>query len=212
MEDLLDEIEEEDANIAPLCAEAINVMTFFETFVEKEYAREKSNKRGSTDCSSINNATSAIARIVSHRFYDDDLSTDPKRAAELLAGPAPLYSVDERRLPKLPVVVVVNMPDLEAVVGQREGDQSPPPRNTSEVKAVIDALSLLRARPDPQNDLPTLSTRSPYAKQVALLDREIEAARSGRLKHLEGFSPATRSGSFCSTVESLISEVAKRIS
>ena len=46
MEDLLDEIEEEDANIAPLCAEAINVITLFETFVEKEYARQKSNKGG----------------------------------------------------------------------------------------------------------------------------------------------------------------------
>ena len=46
MEELLDEIEEEDADIAPLCAEAINVMTLFETFVEKEYARQKANKGG----------------------------------------------------------------------------------------------------------------------------------------------------------------------
>ena len=143
----------------------------------------------------------AIARIVSHCFYDDELCTDPKREAEFLAGPAPLYSVDEKRLPKLPVVVV-NMPYLQAVIGQREGDRPPPWRNPSEVKAVIDALSLLRAAPGAQNDLPTLAVLSPYAKQVALLDREIEAARSGRLEHLEGFSPATRSGSFCSTVDS----------
>ena len=37
---------------------------------------------------------------------------------------------------------------------------------------------------------------------MALLDREIEAARSSRLTNLGGFRPATRSGSFCSTVNS----------
>jgi hypothetical protein len=142
----------------------------------------------------------AIARIVSHCFYGDGLSTDGGREAKFLAGPAPYHTADELRLPATPVVVV-NMPYLQEQVGQREGDQRPPWRNMSEVTAVIDTLSLLRADAAAEKP-PTLVILSPYARQVGLLDREIEAARSGALAHLENFRPATRRGSFCSTVDS----------
>ncbi len=93
------------------------------------------------------------------------------------------------------------MPYLQEQVGQRKGDQRPPWRNPSEVTAVIDALSLLRADIEAEK-VPTLAVLSPYARQVALLDREIEAARSSTLAHLKNFRPARRSGSFCSTVDS----------
>ena len=147
MEELLDEIEEEDADLAPLCADAINTMMLFETIVEKEFARQTSNKAGRPIARRLamqHRMHPAIARIVSHCFYDDDLSTDAKREAKFLAGPAPYYSADEKRLPATPVVVI-DMPYLQEHVGQREGDQRPPWRNPSEVAAVIDALSLLRA-------------------------------------------------------------------
>jgi hypothetical protein len=203
MEELLDEIEEEDADLAPLCADAINTMMLFETLVEKEFARQASNKPGrpiARRLATQHRMHPAIARIVSHSFYGDGVSTDAKREAKFLVGPPPFRSVDEKRLPAAPVVVV-DMPYLQEQVGQREGDQRPPWRNASEVATVIDALSLLRADAGAKKP-PTLAVLSPYARQVALLDREIEAARSSRLAHIDGFRPATRSGSFCSTVDS----------
>ena len=93
------------------------------------------------------------------------------------------------------------MPYLQEQVGQRGGDQRPPSRNPAEVTAVIDALSLLRPHVNAKKT-PTLAVLSPYSRQISVLDREIEAARSTKLAHLAGFRPATKSGSFCSTVDS----------
>ena len=93
MEELLDEIEEEDADLAPLCADAINTMMLFETIVEKEFARQTSNKAGRPIARRLamqHRMHPAIVRIVSHCFYDDDLSTDAKREAKFLAGPTTL--------------------------------------------------------------------------------------------------------------------------
>ncbi|MEQ9065489.1 MAG: C-terminal helicase domain-containing protein, partial [Gimesia chilikensis] len=73
--------------------------------------------------------------------------------------------------------------------------------NKAEAEAVINALALLDANPAAKKP-PTLAVLSPYSRQVALLDREIEAALSGRLAHLSDFRPATRTGSFCTTVDS----------
>jgi superfamily I DNA and/or RNA helicase len=171
--------------------------------VEKEFARQAAHKPGRPIARRLaiqHRMHPAIARIVSHCFYEDGLATDAKREAKFLADSAPYHSVDEKRLSTAPVVVV-DMPYLQEQVGQHEGDQQPPWRNASEVAAVVDALSLLRADPGAEK-LPTLAVLSPYSRQVALLDREIEAARSIRLAHLNVFRPAIRSGSFCSTVDS----------
>lgn len=203
MEELLDEIEEEDADLAPLCADAINTMMLFETLVEREFARQAETRPGRPIARRLetqHRMHPAIARIVSHCFYEDRLSTDPNREKKFIAEAPPFQSSDFDRFPSEPVVVV-NMPYLQEQIGQREEDQRPPWRNASEVTAVVNALALLQADPAAKKP-PTLAVLSPYARQVARLDREIEAARSGRLANLSAFQTATRSGSFCSTVDS----------
>lgn len=203
MEELLDEIEEEDADLAPLCAEAIDTMMLFETLVEKEFKRQSSKKQGrpiARRLSKQHRMHPAIARVVSRCFYEKGLETDEKREKEFKSQSAPYNSLDTKRLPLSPIVVV-DMPYIQARIGQREGDAPPPWRNRAEAAAAIDALSLLRPA-DGLKKPPTLAVLSPYARQVNLLDREIEAARSSRLIHLSGFKPATKTGSFCSTVDS----------
>lgn len=203
MEELLDEIEEEDADLAPLCADAITTMMLFETLVENEFARQQAKRPGRPIARRLetqHRMHPGIEHIVSKCFYDGALSTDKKREARFLAGPPPYGSTDEKRLPGAPVVVV-DMPYLQEQVGQKEGDQRPPWRNPTEVAAVLDALSLLRPGAEVEKT-PTLAVLSPYARQVSLLDREIEAARSARLAHLASFRPVTGKASFCSTVDS----------
>jgi len=203
MEELLDEIEEEDADLAPLCADAINTMMLFETLVEKEFARLQAKKPGRPIARRLetqHRMHPGIEHIVSKSFYDGTLSTDKTREAQFLADPPPYRSTDEKCLPGAPVVVV-NMPYLQEQIGQKTGDERPPWRNPAEVAAVIDALSLLRPTAEAEKT-PTLAVLSPYARQVSLLDREIEAARSSRLAHLASFRPATGKASFCSTVDS----------
>jgi len=87
MEELLDEIEAEEADLAPLCADAINTMMLFETLVEKEFARQAVSSLGRPIARRLaiqHRMHPAIARIVSHCFYDDGLSTDTKREATSL--------------------------------------------------------------------------------------------------------------------------------
>lgn len=203
MEELLDDIEKDDADLASLCADAINTMMLFETLVEKEFSRQQAKKPGRPIARRLetqHRMHPGIEHIVSKCFYDGALVTDKKREARFLADSPPCYSIDEKCLPGAPVVVV-NMPYLQEQVGQKEGDQRPPWRNPAEVVAVINALSLLRPRAEVEKP-PTLAVLSPYARQVSHLDREIEAARSGRLAHLAAFRPATGKASFCSTVDS----------
>ncbi|MGK9055253.1 AAA domain-containing protein [Neorhizobium petrolearium] len=203
MEELLDEIEEEDADLAPLCADAINTMMLFETLVEAEFKRQSIKKQGrpiARRLSKQHRMHPAIARIVSRAFYQRDLLTDEKREKEFAEQQPPFTCLDHKRLPTTPVVVV-DMPYIQAHVGQKDGDQPPPWRNPSEAQSVIQVLSLLQAAPGGKKR-PTLAVLSPYARQVRLLDKEIEAARSGSLSVLSGFDPATKSGSYCSTVDS----------
>ncbi len=203
MEELLDEVEEEDADLAPLCADAINTMMMFETLVEKEFSRQQAKKAGRPIARRLetqHRMHPAIARIVSRCFYKNGLETDKKREQEFATNPKPFSILDKAKMPATPVVVV-NMPYIQAEIGQKEGDQRPPWRNTAEVSAVIDALDLLRPVAGLKKPT-TLAVLSPYSRQVSLLDREIERARAGRLSHLEGFRPATKTGSFCSTVDS----------
>jgi DNA polymerase III delta prime subunit len=206
MEELLDEIDEEGVDLAPLCADAINSMMLFETLVEKEFARQVRAKsaRPTTPIArrleTQHRMHPAIAKVVSHAFYDDSLETDKERTKKFGTETPPILTTDEKKISKHPIVVV-EMPYLQEQIGKKVGDQRPPWRNSDEVTAVIDALSYVRVDPTAKKP-PTLTVLSPYARQVAMLDREIESARSSRLPHLSAFVPATKAGSFCSTVDS----------
>ncbi len=204
MEELLDEIATEEATLDNLCSDAVNVMLLFETLVEKEFLRQAGARPGrpiARRLSTQHRMHPAIARVVSHCFYGDALTTDEDRriAFESEKNP-PVRSSDPDRLPEGPIVVV-NMPYLQSTVGLKTGEEAPAWRNRAEVEAVLSAIEHLEAN-GASDQKPTLAVLSPYSRQVNLLEREIEDAQSHRLSNLANFVPAAKSGTFCTTVDS----------
>jgi superfamily I DNA and/or RNA helicase len=202
MEELLDEIEEEDADLASLCADAMNTIMLFETLVEREFSRQIRNTRGRPIARRLDTQHRmhpAIARVVSRCFYGGTLTTDVTRQTHFTSATPPFEIKDQKCLPSEPIVVV-GTKYVQAAVGERGGDQRPSWKNPSEVDVVIDVLAQLSGRIDNEKQ-PTLAILSPYTKQVALLDQEVERQRNKRLLHLSSFKSATKTDSFCSTVD-----------
>jgi hypothetical protein len=206
-DEILDDVEDNEANLPGLCAEALRLLNFFETAIEAEFQRQKNKKVGRP----IGNRLTAqhrmhpvIADLVSRCFYGD-LHTDPKCALRFATEPRPFYTIDKIRLPENPIVVV-DMPYVQSKIHkgkdeQRDGDRHPVWHNPLEVDATIAVLSLI-AKAKENEKLPTLAVLSPYMQQRRRLENEILEQKAGALSNLNDFIAPTRNGTFCHTVDS----------
>ncbi len=111
----------------------------------------------------------------------------------------PFESIDTKRLPIRPIVVI-DMPYVQATVGQKQADRLPRWHNPDEVSAIIEVLEVVRARAGKKP--PSIVVLSPYTQQVNRLNRAIDDASSTRLAHLSEFSFAHKFGGMCGTVDS----------
>jgi AAA domain len=169
----------------------------FEPF---RYIVEEDKRRGGTRISKTlteqRRMDPAIADIVSRTFYEGELTTDAVRA-ELEQHGARRF----RQLPPLPAspVVVVDFPHV-STTGRAAGfEQSYAGwRNPTEVEAVLNVLSCVRAK---RGKRPKLAVLSPYGSQVDLIDERLSAVIDGPLSHLKHFQPA-RGDNFVGTVDS----------
>jgi superfamily I DNA and/or RNA helicase len=142
----------------------------------------------------------AIARIVSHCFYDDELITNRQKEKKFLSTPPPFLSTNATRLSERPIVFI-DMPYCrEEAPGGRAGDRPPPWSNPEEVDAAMTALQLLRLRD--ASDPTSLAILSPYRQQVTALRRKLERQMDGSLAHIRSFTPAVDGNDFCGTVDS----------
>ncbi|WP_233828877.1 DEAD/DEAH box helicase [Paraburkholderia sp. ZP32-5] len=204
IEDLLDEVEddeEEDSLLPSLCAEALRLLTYFESAIEGEFLRQSQRKSGKPIAKKLtaqHRMHPIIAELVSYCFYGD-LDTDPDCAARFASSTRPFHSVDSERLPMAPIVVV-DMPYVQATMKMQQGDLYPAWHNPLEVNAAIEVLSLIR--PDALPKAPTLAILSPYGRQRRYLDEAIREQSGDRLSHLNGFRAPSHSGQFCHTVDS----------
>lgn len=204
IDEMLREIEASDSDddFGKTCAETLGILVLFETFVEKELKRQKATDKGRAIARRLNEQYRmhpAIARIVSHCFYDGELITNPKKERMFLSSASPISSVDTKRLPETPVVFI-DMPFSRAEGPEgRAGDRAPPWSNPQEANAVVEILRLLRAK---SSDTPSLAVLSPYWQQVMLLKQRIERNIDGKLSHLKGFKAAIDAVEFCGTVDS----------
>ena len=89
----------------------------------------------------------ALADVVSHSFYDNELKTHEEAAARISNAPPPVSSTESERLPNAPLIFI-DMPWVQATVGMKGGDAERRPRwhNPAEVDAVRRVLSLLKVR------------------------------------------------------------------
>jgi superfamily I DNA and/or RNA helicase len=179
------------------------VLTLFETFVERELARQKRTGTGpgiARRLAEQYRMHPAIARIISTCFYDEGLSTNLKKEREFLTTAPPFVSSDPKRLPELPVLFIDMPYAREEGPGGRSGDRAPPWSNPDEATAVIKVLELLRVR-EPTSR-PSLAVLSPYWQQVNGIQRRISRDRDRTLTHLSDFAPAIEDDEFCGTVDS----------
>jgi hypothetical protein len=141
----------------------------------------------------------ALAEVVSRAFYGGRLRTAPEREAEAYANTPPF--VCSGPLPGSPLVVA----DFEHVMrsGRARAMEGEGRRwtNPDEADAALAALRHVRATAN--EAAPTLAILSPYAAQVELLARKVEAARRrGVLPALESFVPSRPGLGFVNTVDS----------
>ena len=203
VDEIFREVETSGADLGRACADTMLILSLFETFVERELARQKQSGRPPHIARRLTEQYRmhpAIARIVSNCFYEKGLSTNPKKEKKFLTGAAPFTSIDVQRLPEFPVVFVDMPYAREEKPGGRSGDRAPPWSNPDEAAAAIEVLQLLRARE--HADIPSVAILSPYSQQVSRIRQQISRERDGRLANLSGFTAAIDTNEFCGTVDS----------
>jgi serine/threonine protein kinase len=200
IDDLLEDWQ--DADVSEVGGDAIDSLLMFQSMIEREFQHQKQRPAARKIARSLNvqhRMHPDISALVSGVFYRGDLTTHPDRETRSLSDPPPFSTVQGSKLPNTPITVVT-MPDVQSMVGMKQGDELPPWSNEGEVAVVIEVLGSIR--PTPLRGANTsLAVLSPYARQVRRLHREIESARSTRLHHLSSFSTAGDGQSFCSTVD-----------
>lgn len=203
IEDLFEEV---DANtdFGALCADALRLLTMFETFVEKEFERQKNAKKGMPIARRLTEQRRmhpAIAKIVSDCFYGGKLADNPKKAA-IYRSKKPIvgkWSATEEFKP----VTFIDLPYVRSEPRCGCEDRRPPWNNPKEVEAVITALSKLEVVGQVNEDgrAPTLAILSPYREQVKLIRNGIARA-DGLLTNLKRFDAPFPDNEYCGTVDS----------
>jgi AAA domain len=203
VDEVFREVETAGEDFGRACADTLEVLTLFETFVERELKRQARSDKGPRIARRLTEQYRmhpAIARIVSACFYDGDLITNPQKERKFLTTPPPFISADPSRLPEYPVVFIDMPYAREEAPGGRGGDRLPPWSNPAEAAASMAALELLE--PKGADKPPSLAVLSPYWEQVNVLRRKLQRDRDTALAHLDGFTPAIKTNEFCGTVDS----------
>jgi superfamily I DNA and/or RNA helicase len=200
LDDLMAYLDSPEA-LTAVCAGARTLLEPFRSFVEEDEARASANPTFRTVSATLTEQRRmdpAIARIVSTAFYQGRLTTESGRAAAAETEPLPYELRDG--LPASPVVVV-DFPHV-STTGTAEPQERHTPRwhNPREVESIIDVLCHIRPRTSGIRS--TLAVLSPYAAQVARINRKIARLSMGPLNHLASFAPVRSSGEWAGTVDS----------
>lgn len=201
-DEVLDEIDESQDGIAPLCTLAINCLLLFEYLIEGEFALQerKPNARPlAYRLDQQHRMHPAMARLVSRCFYDRKLHTHPTAIERFRTEPCPVMSSDTKRLPNAPIVMI-DMPYVQSTVGMPDAEKHPRWHNPEELEAVVQALKLLKPS-SKATERPSLAILSPYSEQVLQLQRRVDEDLSA-FPDLPKFRPAVGPTSYCGTVDS----------
>jgi hypothetical protein len=203
IEELFEEVEA-NTDFGAMCADALRILTMFETFVESEFERQKGTKKGMPIARRLTEQRRmhpAIAKIVSDCFYGGELTTNPKKAA-LYRSNMPIVGSWSSTVRYKPITFI-DLPYVRNEPRCGGEDRRPPWNNPKEADAVISAISKLRVvgKTNETGDLPSLAILSPYREQVKLIKKKIEQ-NSDDLKNLDQFRSPFPDGEYCGTVDS----------
>lgn len=187
MEELSSEPGEID-ELQTVCGEAASALTLFETLVKGELLNPKAGKariRIGRQLTYQHRMHPAIARLVSAAFYEDKLLTDPACEQRFMEDESPVRFVADSWIPDSPIIFI-DMPFGQATLNATNGEQKPNYHNPTEVNAVIQVISQLRANKDCTKK-PTIAVLSPYRQQVRRLEARIKRETASHLAHLSDF-------------------------
>lgn len=144
----------------------------------------------------------ALAEVVSHSFYDNELKTHDEAAARISGTPAPVSSSDTKRLPNAPLIFV-DMPWIQVTIGMKGGDAERRLRwhNPRSRRGPRNSLLLLKVRPD-------LGEAGDFGRSLSI-QRAGPPAESGVIDDrrdnftvLSALAPAVAADQYCGTVDS----------
>lgn len=200
LDDAIEEIESGVDRLGRACADALDFLKLFGTFVERDFKRtgERPSLRPiARRLNEQHRMHPAIARIVSTCFYDDQLTTFPATEKKF-AGP-PVVRFDGEALQGKPITFI-NMPySRTAPIGTDYAETRPIWSNAEEAAAVARVLGLLRPGTEKQ---PSLAVLSPYRAQMKLLKKTLNDRISSDLSNIKAFTPAISDDEYCGTVDS----------
>ncbi|MGN7734732.1 AAA domain-containing protein [Ensifer sp. 22564] len=203
-DEVLDEVDTDQSDFPALCALALGQILLFERMIEDEFKVHKNKPKARRLAQRLtlqHRMHPALAEVVSHSFYDNELKTHEEAAARITGAPSPVSSSDSKRLPNAPLIFI-DMPWVQATVGMKASDAERRPRwhNPAEVEAVRQILSLLKVRQSLEKP-PTLAILSPYSEQVRRLKAAFDDNRAS-FPILGDLSPAIDADRYCGTVDS----------
>ena len=202
-DEILDEIDEDNQDgFAALCASAINCLFLFERLIEDEFAlhvNKPTVRKIAHRLDQQHRMHPAIARLVSRCFYDRKLHTDPAASEHFLSSQCPVKSLDNKRLPDTPIVMI-DMPYIQSTPNMTVAERHPRWHNPEELEAVVQAIKLLQSNSGAAN-APSLAVLSPYSEQVRRLRSRIDEDIS-EFPNLADFQPAVGPQNYCGTVDS----------
>lgn len=202
-DEVLDEIgDASDDEFGALCSLAISCLLLFENLIETEFAQHERRPQARSLAHRLDQQHRmhpALAALVSDCFYKGELHTHPTAIKRFMTEPCPITSVDTRRLPDAPIVMI-DMPYVQSTVNMKRAERQPRWHNTQELNAVIQAVKLI-APNEKANEPPSLAILSPYSEQVRRLQQRIDEDVTAFPK-LSGFRPAVGPSTYCGTVDS----------
>jgi hypothetical protein len=186
-------------DFSELCDEAYRNFLLFESMIEDEFERQSRQGRGIPIAKALykqHRMHPAIAEIVSHVFYRDELKTDDDAEIRFKSNHSPVMHTHPS-IPDAPIVWI-NMPWIANTLEKKEGEKTPHYTNTDEVDAIENIIKQLKSN---TNDTPTLAVLSPYSRQVKIISERLEAKQKTTLTNLNYFS-GSGGGAICNTVDS----------
>lgn len=200
LDDAIEEIESEVDSLGRACADALDFLKLFGTFVERDFKKTSDRPSLRPIARRLNEQHRmhpAIARIVSECFYDGQLTTFPRTEVQFASTPVVCFDGDAL---KGKPITFVNMPySRTAPLGTNYAESRPIWSNIEEVEAVARVLRLLRPGTE---KTPSLAVLSPYRAQMKMLKTTLSNRINDGLINIKQFNPAISDEEYCGTVDS----------
>jgi hypothetical protein len=191
----------DDPELQQLCGVARGRLQLFEDLIgaRGETSQTCAAQRNCRFLSYQHRMHPAIARVVSHAFYDKKLLSAPRCEKYFATQASPVRFKPSLRVAEVPIVWIETAWDQETP-GQPRSEFRPGPTNPSELQVVMNTVRQLEVIESDPERAPTLALLTPYRAQLRALQGRLDSADRTFREHLQRFRPVA--GTYVHTVDS----------